>query len=76
MNIRTNGAPVPRRDFPGVISIHEIYTLREAKGRLGWSESAFREAKRRGLVVVASGKRRYLTGTAILAYLQSCSPSC
>ena len=56
---------------PGVISLTEIYTLDEAKRRLGWSDAALRAAKRRGLVVLASGKRRYITGLAILEFLQS-----
>jgi hypothetical protein len=72
MTSRMKKVPELARVLPGVISIHEIYTLEEAKGRLGWSESAFRAAKRRGLSVVTSGKRRYLTGTAILNYLQGC----
>ena len=56
---------------PGVISLNEIYTLDEAKRRLCWSDAALRAAKRRGLAVLASGKRRYITGLAILEFLQS-----
>jgi hypothetical protein len=56
---------------PGVISIHEIYTLEEAKARLGWTESALRAAKRRGLILCVSGKRRYLTGREISRFLES-----
>ena len=64
-------ARIAESKSPGVISLTEIYTLEEAKGRLRWSDAAFQTAKRRGLVVLASGKRRYLTGLAILEYLQS-----
>ena len=61
-------AQFPR--YPGVISTVEIYTLAEAKARLGWSDSAFRAAKRRGLAVLPCGKRRYVTGLALLKFLE------
>ena len=68
----------PRRDRsrreampPGVISVLEIYTLDEAKARLRWTDSALRAAKRRGLGVIACGKRRYLTGREIRRFLES-----
>ena len=53
---------VPGRTPPGAISIHEIYTLEEAKARLGWTDSALRAAKRRGLQLLRCGKRRYVSG--------------
>ena len=56
---------------PGVISTLEVYRIDEAKRRLGWTDSALRAAKRRGLKVLASGKRRYVTGTEILRFLES-----
>lgn len=57
--------------YPGVISMHELYTLTEAKRRLGWSESAFRAARRRGLAVLACGKRRYVTGGSLFRFLEN-----
>jgi hypothetical protein len=54
-----------------VISTLEVYRIDEAKRRLGWTDSALRAAKRRGLKVLASGKRRYVTGTEILRFLES-----
>lgn len=56
---------------PGAISLHEIYTIEEAKTRLGWTDSALRSAKRRGLKLLACGKRRYVTGGEILRFLES-----
>jgi hypothetical protein len=53
-----------------VISVHEIYTIDEARGRLGWTESSLRAARRRGLKLLASGKRRYVTGQEILRFLE------
>ena len=56
---------------PGVVSVLEVYRLDEAKRRLGWSDSAFRAARRRGLNVLVSGKRRYITGQEILRFLEA-----
>lgn len=53
----------------GVISALEIYRLDEALPRLGWTKSAYRAARRRGLQVLASGKRRYLHGQEIIRFL-------
>lgn len=53
----------------GVISLHELYRLEEAKLRLGWSDAAYRAARRRGLAVIESGKRRYLSGQEIIRFL-------
>jgi hypothetical protein len=54
----------------GVVSIHEIYTIEEAKARLHWTDSALRSAKRRGLHLLACGKRRYVTGEEIRRFLE------
>jgi hypothetical protein len=56
---------------PGVISIHEVYTIEEAKARLRWTDSALRSAKRRGLRLIPCGKRRYVTGEEICRFLKS-----
>lgn len=56
---------------PGVISVLELYRIEEAKARLGWSDSALRAAKRRGLTVIVCGKRRYVTGKEILRFLEN-----
>jgi hypothetical protein len=54
-----------------VISVLEIYRIEEAKARLGWTDSALRAAKRRGLTLISCGKRRYVTGKEILRFLES-----
>ncbi|MBX3427291.1 MAG: hypothetical protein KF688_16555 [Pirellulales bacterium] len=59
----------PGKPVPGVISRLEVYRLDEALLRLGWSLSAYRAARRRGLQVLASGKRRYLHGREIMRFL-------
>jgi hypothetical protein len=55
----------------GSVSILEAYRLEEAKARLGWSDSALRAAKRRGLKLIACGRRRYVTGKEIVRFLES-----
>ena len=56
---------------PGVISVLEVYRVEEAKARLGWTDSGLRAAKRRGLKLIACGKRRYVTGKEIVRFLES-----
>ncbi len=56
---------------PAIISTLEIYGLEEAKRRLGWTNAAYRAAKRRGLRVMACGKRRYLSSREVLRFLEA-----
>ena len=56
--------------FPGVVSIQELYTLEEAKRRLRWTDSSMRSARRRGLRLLSSGKRKYVSGREILRFLE------
>jgi len=56
---------------PGVVSVFELYTLREAQRRLGWTESAMRAARRRGLRLLRCGKRGYVTGRELLRFIES-----
>ena len=60
--------------LPGVVSLHEIYTIAEARRRLGWTESAMRAARRRGLKLLTCGKRRYVTGQEILRFMEQINP--
>jgi hypothetical protein len=60
----------PQAAYPGVISVHELYTLEEAKRRLRWTESALRAARRQGLKLLSCGKRRYLSGREIVRFLE------
>jgi hypothetical protein len=64
---RKGGSP----GYPAVISVLEVYGIEEAKRRLGWTTSAFRAAKRRGLRVLTCGKRRYVTGRAVIRFLEA-----
>jgi len=57
--------------YSGVVSVHELYTLQEARKRLRWTESAMRAARRRGLRLLSSGKRKYVLGSEIVRFLES-----
>ena len=57
--------------YPGVVSVHELYTLDEVRRRLRWTESAMRAARRRGLRMLSSGKRKYVLGSDIVRFLES-----
>jgi hypothetical protein len=64
--------PKSRHDrVPGVILLGAMYTLKEAKLRLGWTESALRAAKRRGLRILRCGKRGYVSGSELQRFLES-----
>lgn len=67
----------PTVSASGVISLHELYRVDEAKRRLGWTDSAYRAATRRGLSVLTCGKRRYISGQEIIRFLstESAKPS-
>jgi len=53
----------------GAIVPEAIYRLDEAKARMGWKASAFRAAVRAGLRVYRSGKRIYVLGTDLIAFV-------
>ena len=54
---------------PGAILPDALYRLDEAAARMGWGSHALRAARRRGLRVHRSGKRGYITGRDLLAFV-------
>lgn len=54
----------------GRISADELYTLEEIKARLGLGLAALRTARRRGLPVRKIGRRGYVLGRDLIAYLE------
>jgi hypothetical protein len=46
-----------------------IYRLDEVKARLGWRDAAFRAAVRAGLKTHRSGKRLYVLGSDLIAFI-------
>ena len=59
----------PPLGVPGAIIPDAIYRLDEAKARMGWRHAAFRAAVRAGLKVYRSGKRIYVLGTDLIAFV-------
>ena len=55
----------------GVFKADEAYSLGEAQRRLGFGIHAMRSARRAGLQTRKVGRRKYLLGADILAYLAS-----
>jgi len=55
--------------IPGAIVSDAIYRADEAKARMGWRDAGFRAACRRGLKVHRCGKRTYVTGAALVAFI-------
>ena len=55
--------------IPGAIVPEAIYRLDEVKSRIGWRDAAFRAAVRAGLTTHRSGKRLYVLGSDIIAFV-------
>lgn len=54
---------------PGAILSDALYRLDEAAARMGWGGHALRAARRRGLKVYRCGKRGYVSGADLLAFI-------
>lgn len=59
-----------RNQPPGEVHAGVLYRADELKGRMGWSDSAYRAARRRGLRVRRDGKRAYILGEDVIAYMK------
>jgi hypothetical protein len=53
----------------GEIRPDSLYRATEACKRLGWSGTAYRTARRKGLVVKYFANRAYVTGQALVDFL-------
>ncbi len=59
---------------PGLVTSGEIlpgamYRIDEAKARMGWRNSAFRAACRAGLKTYRNGRRTYVMGSDLVAFI-------
>ena len=64
------GRPADRsQPIPGGILPDAIYRADEAKARMGWRDAAFRAACRNGLRVHRVGKRAYVAGADLAAFI-------
>jgi len=59
----------PTVDTAGSVDLDTLYRLDEAKARMGWRDAAFRAAVRAGLKVYRSGKRSFLLGSDLIAFV-------
>jgi hypothetical protein len=69
-NVANRQQPVSPQS-PGEVRSGVLYRADELKERMGWSDSAFRSARRRGLKVCRDGKRAYILGEDVIAYMKS-----
>jgi len=53
----------------GAVIPNALYRLDEIKARMGWRDAAFRAAVRAGLKTHRSGKRVYVLGSDVVAFL-------
>jgi hypothetical protein len=53
----------------GIIRGDALYRADEIKARMGWKDAAFRAACRKGLKVHRVGKRAFVTGSDIIAFV-------
>lgn len=64
--------PFADQGRPGVIKAGAVYTLPEFMGRTGFSKSAMREARRKGLKVRRIGKRGFVLGKDAIEFIEAC----
>jgi len=55
--------------IPGMIFPDALYRIDELRVRMGWAASSYRAACRRGLRVCRSGKRAYVLGADVIAFI-------
>ena len=59
-----------RRIGEGVVREGELYTVRQLKVRLGLSDSAWRAMRQRGLPHHLIGKRVFVSGREVIAFVE------
>lgn len=67
--LQSKGRDVEPRVVVGAIIPDAIYRLDEVKARMGWRDAAFRAAVRAGLKTHRSGKRLYVLGSDLIAFV-------
>jgi hypothetical protein len=60
----------PHHGISGTIFGDALYRADEFKARMGWRDAAFRAACRKGLRTYRVGKRVFVTGADVLAFIQ------
>ena len=60
---------MPATQEPGVILADAAYSLAQVKERIGLGTAAIRTARRKGLIVRRIGRRTFVMGRDLLAYI-------
>ncbi len=60
-----------RPDLPGLVTADSLYTLPEIQERLKLGQHAMRQARRAGLRVRRIGRRGYVLGRDVMAFVES-----
>ena len=68
-NKRPQPSGNPHTPPSGEITPEALYRLDEVRARMGWRDAAFRAAVRAGLKIYRSGKRIYVLGTDLIAFV-------
>ena len=66
---QTRPSERPSTAITGVIFHDALYRADELKARMGWKDAAFRAACRKGLKVHRVGKRAFVIGSDIIAFV-------
>ena len=61
--------PSPEPRSTGAIVPDALYRLDDVKARMGWRDAAFRAAVHAGLKTHRSGKRLYVLGSDLIAFV-------
>ena len=61
----------PRPDTPGFVTADSLYTLAEIQERMKLGQHAMRQARRAGLRVRRIGRRAFVLGRDLLAFIES-----
>jgi hypothetical protein len=61
----------PRPDSPGLVTADSLYTLSEIQDRLKLGQHAMRQARRAGLKVRRIGRRGFVLGRDVMAFVES-----
>jgi hypothetical protein len=60
----------PRPEAPGLVTADSLYTLAEIQERLKLGQHAMRQARRAGLPVRRIGRRAFVLGRDVMAYVE------
>jgi hypothetical protein len=61
----------PRPESPGLVSADSLYTLAEIQERLKLGQHAMRQARRAGLRVRRIGRRAFVLGRDVMAFIDA-----